>query len=242
MELKVLHYFLLIGFTMFGIITNSLSFNPIRFHCDNYILNTYLYFILSWGILLATNASLYDRKIELHDIFSGPFTILLMVSSLALLIGLLFIPPSMFFTKHLLYIIQMVMLGIIMYPYYKNNREQFNQVGLTTLLMLIFLTIISVMFQDLISDRWENYLIVGLLSLIIARFIEIFKNINYDSTYSRIVTYASILIFSLFIMVDTKKIIVNAENCINPDYINESINLFLDSINLFQNLYTVRSD
>ena len=165
-----------------------------------------------------------------------------MVSSIALLIGLLFIPPSMFFTKHLLYIIQMVMFGIIIYPYYKNNREQFNQVGLTTLLMLIFLTIISVMFQDLISDRWENYLIVGLLSLIIARFIEIFKNINYDSTYSRIVTYASILIFSLFIMVDTKKIIVNAENCINPDYINESISLFLDSINLFQNLYAVRSD
>ena len=69
MELKVLHYFLLIGFTMFGIITNSLSFNPIRFHCDNYVLNTYLYFILSWGIIMATNSTLKKMDIKLNDLF-----------------------------------------------------------------------------------------------------------------------------------------------------------------------------
>lgn len=242
MELKILHYFLLIGFTMFGIITNSLSFNPIRFHCDNYILNTYLYFILSWGILLATNATLYSKNVELHDLFSGPFTILLMLSSLSLLIGLLYVPPSLFFTKHLLYILEIILFGIIMYPYYKNNREQFNQVGITTLLVLIMLTIISVMFKDLISDRWENYLIIGLISLIIARIIEIYKNVEHNDQYSRIITYLSVLIFSMFIMVDTKKIIVNADNCVNPDYINESLSLFLDSINLFQNIYRLKQE
>ena len=42
-------------------------------------------------------------------------------------------------------------------------------------------------------------------------------------------------------MYDTKKIIVNADNCVNPDYINESINLFLDTLNLFQTNYMLSS-
>ena len=108
MEIKIIHYFLLIGLTIFGIITNSLQFNPIQFQCDNYILNSYLYFILSWGIIMATNQGLLENKVELHDLFSGPFTILLMISTLTLLIGLLYVPPQMFFTKHFLYIIEII--------------------------------------------------------------------------------------------------------------------------------------
>ena len=103
MEINIIHYFLIIGLTIYGIITNSIQFNPIQFQCDNYILNSYLYFILSWAILMSTNKVLFDKKIELHELFSGPFTILLMVSTFALLIGLLYIPPQMFFTKHILY-------------------------------------------------------------------------------------------------------------------------------------------
>ena len=37
-------------------------------------------------------------------------------------------------------------------------------------------------------------------------------------------------------------IIINAENCVNPDYINESVNLFLDSVNLFTNIYRVNDN
>ena len=55
-------------------------------------------------------------------------------------------------------------------------------------------------------------------------------------------SYLSILLFSMYIMFDTKKIIVNAENCVNPDYINESINLVLDTMNIFTNMYSLNND
>ena len=59
MNNEILKYVLLIGFSVFGIINNSLDFNPIRFKCENYILNSYLYFLLSWGIILTTITQLY---------------------------------------------------------------------------------------------------------------------------------------------------------------------------------------
>ena len=80
---------------------------------------------------------------------------------------------------------------------------------------------------------------MGLLALIIARFAEIFMNVKHNSKYSKILSYIGIVLFSLFIMYDTKKLIINSQNCENPDYINESLNLFLDSINLFQNMYHI---
>ena len=50
MNYEIVSYLTVIGLVVFGIVKNSLSFKPIRFHCDNYVLNTYLYFILSWAI------------------------------------------------------------------------------------------------------------------------------------------------------------------------------------------------
>ena len=67
------------------------------------------------------------------------------------------------------------------------------------------------------------------------RFIEIF--IKDNKKYSKVISYVAIVLFSLLIIYDTKKIILNANNCVNPDYINESLGGFLDSINLFQNNY-----
>ena len=37
MNEPVFVYFMLIGLSILGILKNSVSFNPLRFHCDNYI-------------------------------------------------------------------------------------------------------------------------------------------------------------------------------------------------------------
>ena len=92
---------------------------------------------------------------------------------------------------------------------------------------------------SLVSESWGGYLFVALIGLILARLIEMFSGIEYKNQYSRIFSYIGVLIFSLFIMYDTKKLIINSNNCVNPDYINESLHLFIDSINLFQNLYHI---
>ena len=75
---------------------------------------------------------------------------------------------------------------------------------------------------------------------------------NQKWTDSRIIAYPLevcfllILLFSFYIMYDTKSIIRNAKQCkvspFGPDYIREAINLFLDSLNMFSGLYHVRND
>ena len=184
---------------------------------------------------MATNSTLSNSNVKLNELFSGPFTILIFLGSLVLLMSLLFVPPKMFFTKHLLYISFIVLLGIFLYPYYITNKQLFHHVGGTTLLMFIALSVIAFAYPQMISDGWGIYLFIALIGLLIARIMELF--VKFDSQKSRIISYISVIVFSLYIMYDTKKIIVNAKQCINPDYINESINLFLDSINLFQNNY-----
>jgi len=241
MNKEILYYAILIGFTVLGIFTNSLDFNPIGFQCDNYVLNTYLYFILSWAIVMATNSTLKSKNVKLSDLFSGPLTILLFVGSLALLMAVYFTPPKMFFTKHILYITQMVLFGLFLYPYYLNNKNLFHHIGITTLLMLVILSGIAFSFPYLIKNSWGMYLFIGLIGIIIARFVEMFIKKD-NKKYSRVISYVAIVLFSLLIMYDTKKIIVNANNCVNPDYINESLGLFLDSINLFQNNYILSSN
>jgi len=242
MNNEVLRYVLLVAFSIFGIIGNSVSFNPIRFHCENYILNNYLYIILSWGIVLTTVSGFKAKGIKLEDLFTGPFTILLAFGSIMLLVGLLFVPPKLFFTKHLLFIFQIILFGIIIYPYYIKNKDLFEHVGITTLFILVALSAITYMNQDIIKDSMGSYLLIGLIGLILARFVEIFityRNKEIPSTYSRVLSYIAIGLFSLFMMYDTKKLIINSKNCVNPDYINESLNLFLDSINMFTSLYRV---
>ena len=125
---------------------------------------------------------------------------------------------------------------------YVNNKSLFAHAGITTACLLLTLSIISFMKPDLISDSWNTYLFMSLLGLLIGRVVEMFSGIKHDSTYSRVLSYLSILIFSMYVMLDTQNIIANAENCVNPDYINESVNLVLDSMNLFTNIYAVNSD
>ena len=241
MNNNILYYTLFIGITIYGIIKNSLQFNPIQFQCDNYVLNTYLYFILSWAIIMATTASIKNTNIPLNQLFTGPFTILLIVSSISLLVGLLFISPRYFFTKHILYISLMVLLGITLYPYFQHNKTLFYHIATTTLIILIMLSLVVYFIPQIVSESWFSYLFIGLTGVLIARIVEllmVYKN-KQVPVFSKWTSYISILLFSLFIMYDTKKVLVNAENCINPDYINETINLVLDSLHLFTNLYRV---
>ena len=185
----------------------------------------------------------------LKDIFTTPFTILLFISSILLLVGLMSMKSSNhFISKHIMFIFLLMLFGVTLYPYYVYNKNRFNHVGLTTIGIFLVLSIISYVYPNLISSTWHMYLTIALLALIITRLVEMFlldttiKNSNYSNT----ITYIAIAIFALFIMFDTNQVVINSVKCgvspFGPDYINESVNLFLDSLNMFQNIYHIRSD
>ena len=54
--------------------------------------------------------------------------------------------------------------------------------------------------------------------------------------------YVAVVLFTLFILYDTKRVQENSKTCVEgkADYINESLNLFLDILNIFQNLVMIK--
>ena len=60
--------------------------------------------------------------------------------------------------------------------------------------------------------------------------------IIYKSEHLRSITYVSVVIFSLLMVYDTKRIIFS-KLCNPVDYTSSTAGLFLDIINMFQNLY-----
>ena len=108
MNYKILSTSLAILLSIFLIAQNTLDFNPIKFHCDNYILNSYLYLFLSLAIVFATVFSMEHVKININKLFAGSSRFLLLVLSIGLMIALMIITPKYFFTKHILWILWIV--------------------------------------------------------------------------------------------------------------------------------------
>ena len=105
-------------------------------------------------------------------------------------------------------------------------------------LVLTFITFIN---PDIIDDSILIYLFIGLLTIITATIIDFFyitKDSKYKFQLKKAISYLIIIVFSLFIMHDTKRIIKNSKNCssspFGPDFITESSNIFLDVLNLFR--------
>jgi len=126
-------------------------------------------------------------------------------------------------------------------PLYLNNKGLFYSTGLKTVGILTVLSIVAFIFRDNIQDYWGGYLFLGLISVLVALIVEVvltyFGKIKTDSKYGKTLSYIIIVLFIFYILYDTKKIIQGANNCVNPDYINNSLDLVLDSLNIFTNVY-----
>ena len=89
-----------------------------QFTCSKYILNTYLYIVLSFIIialaLLTAEHNNVEFRIGLLE-FIGGFLI-----TIGLLIFLLRINPKKIVLKHILWLLFILMIGAMFYPLYKN--------------------------------------------------------------------------------------------------------------------------
>lgn len=239
MNYKILSSILSIVIVLFLIIKNSLAFNPIRFHCPNYILNSYLYLFLSIAIVFTSLLSLEESKIDSSQIFKGNAIIFLFILSMLLIFALIYVGPEYFFTKHALWILYLIISGIFIYPIFQKKKGIFYQSGLTTLLLITCLSIVTFVKPELISDNWFLPLFIGLIVLIGTRIIErllsIYGVID-NRIYSKLISYVGILLFSFWTLYDTKQLIKRGANCVNPDYINQSLDIFLDALNIFVKL------
>ena len=235
---------LLISIAIISSLIYKNAYHNMKLTCKNYVLNTYLYIILSLLIV-----SFIVQYIDKHygvsillNMRGWKFLILFILVIISMIVSM-FLSPDKTFLKHLFWIIFIILIGVTLYPAYVigKNSGILTSTILTTIMIVFLLTMVAFYNPDLISLNWGPVLTIMLSIGIILRILLYFLgNSNYNY-YSVIISYIFITIFSFLILYDTKKLQINAKHCVIPDYINESIGIFLDIINLFQNILHIKS-
>mgnify|MGYP001224629413 CR=1 FL=1 len=227
------------------------AFKGGKFTCNKYILNTYLYILLALVIMSLQNITMERQNVpptSIFGIFGGGWTgvILLFVLSLGLLMWLLSINPQNVLLKHMVWLVFILYLGLLAYPTYIQTIEENTVIVtlMTTIAILIGFSVLAFVKPEWISLSWGPLLCFVLLGGIIGELCFYFFSKDKKVTgRSKAFSYFFIILFTLFILYDTKKIQVNAKSCKEStvDYINESLGIVLDALNLFQNIADVQN-
>lgn len=238
---------------MASIFANSFSFQPVlHFQCKNYVLNTYLYFLLTWSLSLMV-VHIFDT---LYTKSGQPFTStpifqnwsIIMILFIVLFVLMMFTRGSIYM-QHVIYFIWIIFAGCMLFMLFSRNRGLFYQAVGSAFIILVIFTYTSISNPGLISSNVATYLIAGLVALIIARIVELFlymfNVIDYKKTRetSRMMSYIAIALFTVFIIYDTDTIRNQAASCNSanpPNYIDSSMGIFLDTLNLATNIFNIR--
>ena len=217
---------------IFGI-ANSAIRNK-KFVCNRYILNTYLYIILTLNIIALQMLIMEYNKLDFQPnfiVFIGIF-----ILTIGCIIAMHKISPLQIVLKHSVWILFIILMGLIFYPMYSlytNQKGVIMSAILTTVLLFIGLSAIAYLKPEFISLSWGPVLLVLLVGVIIVELLALAFAGNNTSTIFKYSSYFVIGLFMLFILYDTKRLQINAKNCVIADYISESVKLFLDIWNIF---------
>ena len=241
------------------------AFENNNYSCNNILVNTYLYILISLLLfhvmtLLFINANLH---IKLFEFLKNTNIIIVLMG----LIGILFSLFSIFDMNYnnilISHIMLLVLIGIfslltsLVYVLLKKYNLYY-RVLYTTLLFIVVLLSIFYLKKDLIKEylKDEYYFIVLILcfAVFIVELIYILF-MGYDKTKTIITSICVLLIFGYFLLKDTEKIMnITEENCnialkncnenINnncnlddyPNYPQKSFNIFHDIIIIFKRI------
>lgn len=214
------------------------AFKGEQFTCSKFILNTYLYILLSFIFLSITVLLLdyfnVDTKGRIPLFLLGSFFITILC-----IIGIYHIKPKHIILKHLVWLLCIASIGFGFYPIFEiTASKDLLTAFLTMVLMVVALSVYAFMKPDTISLSWGPGLFFALTGCIIFELISLFivKPENRPLMF-RIFSLIFIVIFSLYLLYDTKRLQIDAKNCGKSggpaDYIKESFGIFYDMYVLF---------
>ncbi len=152
--------------------------------------------------------------------------------------------------KYLLFGTFILLISQILRPL----EDQLNEKGLLTEVIVmataVFVPMVALGFYDKFNILpWYFYLFISLIGLILARLIlyGLAMTGYYDDkqirTGSKVISSFAIILFALFTTFDINIIRAEAKACRrNPDYVDASMGIFLDFLNLFTSFADVLSD
>jgi FtsH-binding integral membrane protein len=222
--------------------------------CDNYLLNTYLYIILS--ILLMFMVVLINDKFGLFNsllawmshgtIYRIVVTfIVLLIVLIGLIITLQIIKPTNVVASNLIWATLVVTLGIFLIPTIWFARLT-DVVGLSSMLTILITIVVGFLGyyygNEIVTFDWDKYLNIALLVLVLVIFIGMFmiRNPATMTMFYYIISIIGLIIFGLLLLSNHKQLKENADKCIDgqavPNYPVESFNIFIKMLNIFQDL------
>jgi FtsH-binding integral membrane protein len=217
----------------------NLSIKDSKFTCNRYILNTYLYIILTINIISILMILMEYLKVQFRP--NGLLFFSMFFVSLACIFMMHYIDAHSIVLKHIVWLVFILLLGLLFYPMYnryKNQKHLILSSMLTTLIIFVGLSFVAYIKPEWISLSWGPVLLLLLIGGIIMELITIFlfSKSNNRSLVLSLLSYFFIMVFMVFILYDTKRLQINALECVKADYIKESLGLFLDIFNIFVRL------
>lgn len=199
--------------------------------CPYFIANTFAHL---FGAVLVTGISTENPLFG--DLHKKPMTHLaLFLISIGLIMGIFYADVGP--VKYGLFVVFSLLLGQILSGFVKRLKQE----NLLSNTLIIVGTIFACMTGIGMLDRgnmlsWGTYLGAALFGLIIAMIVTAFSTkTKADADTAHLwISRAILVLFTLYVGFDVEVLKVNATLCkSNPDYVNESINLYLDIVNLF---------
>ena len=234
-------------------------------HCDNFIVNVYLYITLSicliglfmhaFNILLNNSKNRY-KLLPLKNAFfansRSSLTILFYIIFLIVSFGSLIMltlqnvfSKEGFLLNHILWVVFLSTLSLLMYPFFKSFQYS-NLIGYAVYMTSIvfgLMSIIVYLFPTFFKETYKTAmmaLLIGLISIIIFEIILIFTN-SYNPLNRKIMFYFILIVFAFLVSYDTSRMFQYAKICVNsPNYPKISTSQTLNIVNLFQNFLVRR--
>ena len=144
------------------------AFSGGKFTCNRYILNTYLYILISLVIISLQNIVMEQQNVPVETIFKGIGGILLLfLLSLGLLYLLMSIDPRNVLLKHSVWLVFVLFLGILAYPSYLKTIQE-NTVIVTLMTTIFILRVFSscifkTKWISLSWGPWDSYFLGGII-------------------------------------------------------------------------------
>lgn len=218
---------------------------------NNYIITNYMYIFTGIVLYALTNTILEQNNTKLD--YVGNRILPLFILTLLALFGILFTPSNQQLQLHLLWIGFVILLSVTGYPIYLLTKQEKMLGKVLLTLAVIFMSMSYLAYSNKIEwlKNYYSYFVFGLLGLIVFMASDmVFSDINKEQE-TRFWYYSlfAIFIFSGLLIFDTQRTIkegtILEETCKNishlkcANYPKKSISIFLDLLNLFNNVSNV---
>lgn len=237
------------------------SFKDGKPTCNNFVVNTYLYLAFSICYLGLSIHFIHELLFNGEKTYSvlmrkiAPYFLIIFIASLLLIIAISMQPTfdtktSNVIYNHFLWLLFVSAIALFMTPRVtsKETEEYVDEVLYIVIAIFVAMSSLVYIFPTFFNNSFSFMypaLLVSLIVIIVAEIYNYFttKSQSKFTEFRRIISYAVIFIFSLYVSYDTAKVIKLSSICVNyPNYPKTSVMFFLDVINLFSRILFLKSN